>query len=104
MPSTGSDGEDELALEVTAWAEHFERPLDGVAADRVEHDVDVADRLGEVDRRVVDHLVGAEPLDELPLAPAGGRDHVRAERFRDLDRDVADAAASAVDQDAVALG
>lgn len=33
--------------QVTAWAEHFERTLDGVAADRVEHDVDVADGLGE---------------------------------------------------------
>ncbi len=81
----------------------MDRPLDGVAADRVEHDVDVTDRLGEVDRRVVDDLVGAEPLDELPLASARGRDHVRAERLRELDRDVADAAATAVDQHTVAL-
>jgi hypothetical protein len=88
--------------QVTSWAEHCERALDGVASDLVEHEVDVADRLGEVDRRVVDHFVGAETLDELPLALAGGRDHVRAECFRDLDRDVADPTATAVDQDAVA--
>lgn len=31
--------------QVTVWAEHFERPLDGVAIDRVEYDIDVADRL-----------------------------------------------------------
>jgi hypothetical protein len=42
-----------------AGAEHAERPLDGVAADGVEHDVDVLDHVGEVDRRVADHLVGA---------------------------------------------
>src|SRR4051812_49070653 len=69
--------------QVATGAQHLERALDGVAADRVEHDVDVTDRLGEVDRRVVDDLVGAEPLDELPLASARGRDHVRAERLRD---------------------
>jgi hypothetical protein len=51
--------------EVPARAEHVERALDGVAA---------------------------EFLDELPLAPAGGRDHVRAELFRDLGRDMADPA------------
>jgi hypothetical protein len=44
-----------------------------------------ASRLGEVDRGVVDHLVGAASLDELPFFRAGGRDHVRAERLRELD-------------------
>ena len=79
-------------------------------ADRVDDDVDaplarqLADLLADVDLPVVERDVGAElqrPL-ELLLAPRGD-DHERGPREpRDLEREGRDAAADAVDQDALA--
>jgi len=51
-------------------------------------------RVGEVDGGVVDDLVGTQSFDKIPFAAVGCRDHVRTERLRDLDRDMADAPGS----------
>ena len=66
-----------------------------LAADEVEHDVDVADAILDGLARVVDRLVGAEPGQERVLGRARRPDHVGAARLRDLHRQVPDAARGA---------
>ena len=79
-----------------------------VAADGVEDDVDAlspgqpGDRLHIVFGGEVDRLVGAERAHEVVVAGARRRDHPRADRLGDLDRDRADAARAAVDEDRLA--
>ena len=84
-----------------AAAQDRQRPHRVVAADRVDHDVQAAQHLGEVGLPVVDDLVGAERADQLVLGRARRADHVRPERLRDLDRDMPDAAGGGVDQHAL---
>ena len=67
--------------------------------DVVEDDVVPAAGLGEVVGRVVDDVVGADRPDELEVARAGDGRDLGTERFRDLDRERADPARGAVDED-----
>src|SRR3546814_12940752 len=68
-----------------------ERLREGVAAHRIEHDVDAADQLLDAvaDRfgRIVDEVIGAVFLGEGQLfVAAGGRDDRGAQDLADLDR------------------
>ena len=78
-----------------------QRALARLAADEVEHDVDVADALLDGLARVVDRLVGAELGQERVLGRARRPDHVRAARLGDLHRQVPDAAGGGEDQHAL---
>lgn len=69
-----------------------------VGIDGIEDDIHIADRLVHIDRVIVDHLVSAQGVQEFVIGRAGGADHVRAARFRDLHREVADAARRGMDQ------
>src|SRR3984957_6278850 len=73
-----------------------------VAADRLEHGVDVLHELGEILRLVVDHLVGAEAAHVVEVRAAGGGDDARADVLGELDREARDAAGAALDQDGLA--
>ena len=73
-------------------AEGRERVLRRVAADEVEHDVDVADTRPHRPGRVVDGLVRPERGEERVLLRAGRADHVGAARLRDLHREMPDSA------------
>ena len=84
-----------------AGAQDADRLAADRAADGVQHDVHVAERLGEVDAAVVDDLVGAEAPDEVVLGGARRAGDVGAASLGDLDRQVADAASARVDQDSV---
>ncbi len=77
--------------EETAVSQRSERAGGGLAADEVEHDVDVADGLLDRAEAVVDRLVGAQLGEEPVLGRTGRADHVRAARLRDLHGEMADA-------------
>ena len=87
-----------------AGLEHRERFEAHVAADQVEHQIDVLDRRAEVGLGVVDHLVGAERTHELDVLAARGGGDRGAEMLGQLHRETADAAGAGVDQHALALG
>ena len=88
--------------ESAAWAQHAPRPLPCLAADRVEHEILVSDGILESSRPVVDHLVGAEPSDEVGVAPRACRRHVGASPSGELNRERADAPGAAVDENPLA--
>ena len=71
----------------------------GVAAERVEHHVEVA--RGDRALRVVEDLIGAERAHQLDVLGAGGREDLGAEVLGELDRERADAASAGVDQHAL---
>ncbi len=79
----------------------------GVAAEQVERGVgarvrqQVAHARGEILGRVVERL-GPELAQEVVVALGRGRDHARAARDRELDREVADAAGAAADEQRLA--
>ena len=77
--------------EETAVPQRPERAGGGLAADEVEHDVDVANGLLDRAEAVVDRLVGAQLGEEPVLGRAGRADHVRTARLRDLHGEMADA-------------
>ncbi len=79
-------------------AEGAERAQSGLASDRVEHDVDLAER-ADVLARVVDRLVDAELLQEPVLLAPRRADHRRAARLRDLHGEVPHAACRAEHED-----
>ena len=59
-----------------------------------------ADRsLGEIFFGVINHVIGADRADKIDIARAANAGHFRAERFRDLHRESADAAGRTVHQD-----
>ena len=58
--------------------------------------------LGEILFCVIDHVIGTERFDKIDIARAANTRYIRAERFRDLDRERADAARRAVDEDFLA--
>ena len=68
------------------------------AADRVEHDVRVADNLGDVFGGIVNVLVGAQPQHVVAVARRAGADHARAGALGELHREVPDAAGGAGDE------
>jgi len=69
-----------------------------VSAHRVEYDVGVADDLLEARRRVIDRVVGAQRPQESLIARRRRADHPRALPFRELDREVPDAACRGMDE------
>ena len=81
-----------------------------VATDRVEDDIDplAARHLGNgidvVRRREVDRCIRSERAHELVVAGFRGRDHSCANRVRELDRDRADTARAAMDEDRLSHG
>ncbi len=81
----------------TARLEHAVGARERVAADRVEHDVDIAHHLLERLRGVVHELVRAEAEQELLPAGRSGGDHMRAACLCELQGDVAHATRRAVD-------
>ena len=68
----------------------------------VEDEVVLLAALGEVFLRVVDDVVRADRADQLHVPRADDRGHLGAEGLGDLDREGADAARGAVDQDLLA--
>ncbi len=64
--------------EAAARPQHVPRPLPCLAADRVEHEIEVGDDVLEALRPVVDHLVGAELPDQFGVACRAGRRDVGA--------------------------
>ncbi len=72
------------------------------AANGVEHDVAIARRLGEILRVVVDRPIGAEALDVIVVAGAGGGDHGGAQMLGQLDPKSGHTSGAALDQDSLA--
>src|SRR5271165_2949306 len=68
-----------------------------LAADGVEHDIDIPGDLGEILRVVVDRAVGAEAFDIVVVAGTRRRQHSGAEIFRQLDREPGNATGAALD-------
>ncbi len=67
--------------------------------DVVEDDVEALWSAGEIVAGVVDHRVGADRLDQAGVPGAARAGHLGTEHFGDLDRERAEAAGRAVDQD-----
>src|SRR5690606_17810908 len=90
------------------WRKHERAPRQGVAADRVEYDVDpapageLADSIDVVCGGEVDRVVRAERTDEIKVIGECRRDDPRSDGFRDLDRDRSDATGTAMDEDCLA--
>ena len=85
-----------------ARTQHIEGPLAEALADDVEDDVDVAHGLGEVDGAVVDDLVGPELAYERCLPSLAVVMTCAPRALASWICHVADAAAAAVDEDALA--
>src|SRR5277367_3853994 len=87
--------------------DRVERRIEGCAADGVVHDIETAsvrvlpDIIFDALASVVDRR-GAEALDQGQALRRSGREYLRAERPCDLDRDMADAAGPAMDQNLLA--
>src|SRR5207249_9258625 len=58
----------------------------------------------ETSRGIIHHLAGTEFLQERDIPFRGGPDDVGSARVRELDREGADPARGAVDEDAIACG
>src|SRR5262245_21008902 len=85
-----------------ARAQHRERFLRDVAADRVEHGVAIGDHLGEVPGVVVDDLVGADATQVLMIGRAGDGNHAGADMLGELDREAGNAAGAALNENPLA--
>ena len=88
--------------EDAARTQHAPRSIKGVASDRVDNRVHASDPILETSRGIFHHLVGTEFLQERNIPFGGGPDDVGSARVRELDREGADPARSAVDEDAIA--
>src|SRR5205807_2489639 len=73
----------------------------GLAADRVEDDVEVTGGVLEAGRPVVDHLVGPQPAHELQVVPRGRSNDLGSAPAGELHGEQADAPGRALDQDAL---
>ena len=82
----------------TARLQYQVRTRSDIAADGVEHGIDVGHDLGEIIFVVVDDLVGTELADVLDVSRARRRDDARTDVLGNLDRKARDAARAALYQ------
>src|SRR6516164_121360 len=85
-----------------AWFQYNKGPLRNISADRIEHRVAVSDDLREIHRIVIDDLVGTNFAQIIMVRRACGRDHVRAQMFRQLYGKARHTACASLDQDRLA--
>jgi len=90
--------------EDAARTQHAPGSIEGVASDRVDDRVHASEPILETSRGIIHHLVGTEFLQERDIPFRGGPDDVGSARVRELDREGADPARGAVDEDAIACG
>ena len=69
-----------------------------MVADQIINHVVTLIGLGEIFFGVIDHVIGADRFHKIDIARAANSRDLRAERFRDLNRESTDAAGRAVDQ------
>jgi len=90
--------------EDAARTQHAPGSIEGVASDRVDDRVHASEPIPKTSRGIIHHLVGTEFLQERDIPFRGGPDDVGSARVRELDREGADPARGAVDEDAIACG
>jgi hypothetical protein len=78
-----------------------QQAVEVLSATSVEYQVDAGGRLLEVGGPVVDHLCGAEVVQEVGVAWRSSRDHLGVDGPRQLHRDMPDTAGAAVNQHAL---
>ena len=89
------------ADERAAAAEHAERTVEGIAANRVENHVEIRKLVLEADLVVVDHLVRTEFAEEIVIACGRGGDHFRRRPSSRFARKDSHASGRAMDQHAL---
>ena len=96
QPCGGRDRDEDAAV-----TQRWQCVEPGLAADEVEHDVDVTRTLGDVIARVVDGLVHPELRQERVLLRTRRAEHVRTPRLGDLYGEMSDSARRGEDEDAL---
>jgi hypothetical protein len=81
--------------------DHLPGALQGVAANRIEDQIDIMDHLLEACGGVVDDLVGPQFAQEVAIACRGGRDDLGPRPMNKLDGKDSNAPCGTVDQDAL---
>ena len=82
-----------------AFVQDLPGTLLGLAADGVEHDVDVPRDMLETLRRVIDQFIRAELIEHLMIFHRGRADDVRAFPLRQLHCKMTDSSGCTMDQD-----
>jgi PAS domain S-box-containing protein len=94
----GQDVGGDRADDDAVWREHGPGTIQRLAADQVEHQIDVDRPILEPLGAVVDHHVGPERQDVGAAGARGGREHPCTGGLRQLDGQTADGAGGTVDQ------